>query len=717
MGGALFKEIKFNLAGLIEAISLGHIGLPDLQRPFVWPNKKVRDLFDSMYRGFPVGYLLLWENGAAGQGRGIGTDAKQIPPRMLVIDGQQRLTSLYAVLRGQLVLRQNFKKELIQIAFRPLDSSFEVADAAIQRDPTWIPNISVLWEDDCDFFQLAHDYLERLRGVREVTDLERREIQQAITRLQQLESYPFTALALSPNTKEEQVGDIFVRINSKGTPLNQADFILTLMSVFRDSQRSQLEDFCRRARTPAKRGASPFNYFLEPDPDHLLRVAVGLAFRRARLEYVYSILRGKDLETGEFSDERREEQFEKLQAAQDYALDLQHWQDFFKCLMRAGFKTGQFISSRNAILYVYVFFLIARRDYGLKGPQLRTAIARWFFFVSLTGRYTGSPESAMEEDLANLREVKSGEGFLDYLDRTISAAFTADYWTITLPNDLATSAARSPGLFAYYAALNLLDARALFSELRVAELMDPIIQGTRSSLERHHLFPRAYLRGLGFESVRDTNQIANFALIEWDDNSDISDQAPAKYWPCYEERVDERMLYWHALPEGWQELEYLDFLEQRRVLIAGVIRAGFETLDKASAAEAESVAMPELSLADRLLSRLSGDARGLVEELLSEPLQDAADLEAQVAQYLQDLEGYRRFQSILDIDTARAVADHCQRLLQQAATEPNGEALKLAQTAALYFILDDDAESDTRSPSGFDDDLQVARAVGQILGG
>ena len=718
MGKTLFKNISFDLTGLISQIQLGQIGLPDLQRPFVWPNTKVRDLFDSMYRGYPVGYLLLWENGAVGHGKAIGADTKQVPAQMLIIDGQQRLTSLYAVFRGVPVVRQDFEREQIQIAFRPIDGTFEVTDAAIRKDSTWIPDISVLWTEDGNLFQLVDDYLERLGKVREVSAEERKNIQDALTRLNNLQSYPFTALALSAETNEEEVGEVFVRINSKGTPLNQADFILTLMSVFRDTQRTELEDFCRSARTPVKGAASAFNHFIEPDPDHLLRVAVGLAFRRARLEFVYSILRGKDLETGEFSDERRERQFEKLQAAQDYALDLQHWQDFFKCLMRAGFRSGKFISSRNTIIYSYVLYLIGRRDFGLKGSELRTAIARWFFFASLTGRYTGSPESAMEEDLANLRGTSGAAAFTGYIEKTIGSAFTTDYWAITLPNDLATSAARSPALFAYYSALNLLNARALFSELRVSELMDPIIQGTRANLERHHLFPRAYLQRNGYKSIRDTNQIANFALIEWEANADISDEAPAEYWQRFEGHVGKNAQYWHALPADWQNLGYPEFLDARRSLIAGVVRDGFEVLSINAPEPVVEPAQPAaVTPIERWLARLPVAERKYVDFLLEEPLRSTSEIAEELSAYLEDLEGHRRFEPVLDIETARAVAEHCRLLLAQAEASEDQELHRVAQASALYFILDDDSESDVLSETGFDDDLLVVRTAAEVVTG
>ena len=584
----LFKEVGYSLSLLIENIEMGDIGLPEIQRPFVWPNSKVRDLFDSMYRGFPIGYLLFWINGFSEVHRQIGTNVKQKVPRLLIVDGQQRLTSLYAVMKGIAVVRKDYSQERIYIAFRPRDQKFEVTDAATRRDPEFISDISQLWSGSLSRNRFVKGFIRRLGDHRPLSEDEEDELSENIDRLYDLQNYPFRALELSSAVDEENVAEVFVRINSKGTTLNQADFILTLMSVFWDEGRTELEYFCRDARQPSTSAGSPYNYFIQTDPDQLLRVSIGLGFRRARLRHVYSILRGKDLETEEFSDDLREQQFAVLKEAQGYALNLQNWHEFLKVLMRAGFRRGKMISSQNALLYTYALFLIGKRDYGIDSYTLRNTMARWFFMASLTGRYTGSPETKMEQDLALLRGVSNGQTFVQLVNRIIIDTFTEDYWNINLPNALATSSARSPSLFAYYAALNLLEARVLFSKMKVSELLDPALKGTKAAIERHHLFPRAFLRTLGLTSTRDTNQIANYALVEWSDNINISDKSPSEYFPQYAARFAQReldeMMYWHALPQGWEEMEYLEFLEARRKQIARVIRDGFfklnETLGK-----------------------------------------------------------------------------------------------------------------------------------------
>src|SRR3989338_2231703 len=582
MSETVFKQVNYDLNSLATYIELGEIGLPDIQRPFVWKNAKVRDLFDSMYKGYPVGYLLFWQNGFSDDARVIGMDTKQKPPRLLIVDGQQRLTSLYAVVKRIPIVRENYDSELIQIAFDPLQEKFEVADAAIRRDKSYIHDISIIWSKDTNLFEVVDRYLSELKGSREISSAEEKQIKKAVLKLQSFLSFPFTALELSTNINEEDVADVFVSINSKGTPLKQADFILTLMSVFWDEGRAQLEYFCRDAREPSVGAPSPFNHFIQPDPDQLLRVSVGLGFKRARLKYVYSLLRGKDLETEQFSDARRAMQFGVLKKAQERVINLQYWHDFMNCIRLAGFRSGSMISSQNNLLFSYNLYLLGRTEYGVEEFRLRKVIARWFFMSSLTGRFTGSPESAMEFDLARFREVKDADGFVNVLEPACYQVLTDDYWKITLPNDLATSSPQSPSLFAYNAALVLLDARALFSKLKVSELLGPVSQGVRGAVERHHLFPKGYLKTLGITDLRETNQIANYALLEWGDNMKISDQSPADYLPGLASRFGKEelahMYHWHALPENWEQMEYREFLEQRRELIAQIVLEGYRTL-------------------------------------------------------------------------------------------------------------------------------------------
>lgn len=583
MAVTVFKDSSYNLAGLLSKIEHGEIALPDIQRPFVWSNARVRDLFDSMYKGFPVGYLLLWSTGADANSRQIGIDKKQAAPSLLIVDGQQRLTSLYAVITGTPVVLKDYTRARIRVAFRPRDQVFEVTDAAIENSPEFIPDISEIFKGS--FLSFVNNFIKRLeefRGV-QLSDEEKDEISESIDRLKDLQNYPFQAIELDRNVNEEHVAEVFVRINSEGVQLNNADFILTLMSVFWEEGRKDLERFCRLAKTPSKGEPSPFNHFIEPAPDQLLRAAVALAFRRGRLRYVYSILRGKDLETEQFSPEQRDAQFEKLRIAQAFTLDLTNWHEYLKCLKQAGFRSGRMVTSETALVYVYAIWLLGRRDFKVELKRLREVIARWWFMSHTTGRYTGSSESQIESDLNRLKEIDDGDAdaFCSLLNRIVKDTFTNDYWEITLPNRLDSSSAKSPPLTAYWAALNILDAEVLFSDLKVSFMLDPVVTPVKD-MERHHLFPKAFLMRNGVSETKTINAIANMAFLDWKDNSEISDKPPAEYWPLMTEKMDSNHLRiqveHHALPRGWEQLDYQEFLEKRRKLIGGVVRKGFQSL-------------------------------------------------------------------------------------------------------------------------------------------
>lgn len=592
----IFTKVDYSLNAMIDDIELGSIGLPEIQRPFVWKNTKVRDLFDSMYRGFPVGYFLFWQTGDETATKAIGTDKKQLTPNLLIVDGQQRLTSLFAVVKGLAVKRESYKEEKIEIAFNPLDEKFVVSDATTVRDKAFIPNISAIWSKTTTQYNFINGFLNELAASRALTDKERDKISTNIGRLYALLHFPFTVLQLASKVTEEEVSEVFVRINSQGKPLNQADFILTLMSVFWDEGRTQLETFCRDAITPSASGASPFNHFIQPTPAQLLRVSVGLAFRRAQLRHVYSILRGKDLETEQFSPEKRVQQFDLLKAAQAKVLNIQYWHDFLKCLISAGYRGAWMVSSEAAVIFSYILYLLGRTQFNVPESILRKHIAQWFFMSALTGRYTSSPESAMQFDLTRLGGVKDADAFTVALRRVCDDTLTSDYWTIGVPTGLAKASARSPTMFAYFAALNLLDAQVLYSTMKTNELMDPAMLAHKSALERHHLFPKKYLEGIGIKETRETNQIANFALVEWKDNAKISASAPKEYVPEYEAGIKaevlSRMYYWHGLPNNWQDLPYEAFLQQRREKMSTVIADGYKKLASGEKADPPGPSKP-----------------------------------------------------------------------------------------------------------------------------
>lgn len=584
MTTVVFKKVDYTLSGLLENIELGNIGLPDIQRPFIWKPVKVRDLFDSMYKGFPVGYFLFWSNDNLVTARQIGAAGKQKVPALLIIDGQQRLTSLYSVIKDRKVLDSDYKEYKITIAFHPLNQTFEVADAAIRNDDDWIPDITAIWGNE-GMYAFVSSFIEKLKAKRakdgrEFTKDEETRTAANIDKLHDLVNYPFTALEISETVDEEQVADIFVRINSEGVKLNQADFILTLMSVFSEEGRFALEKACRESRRP---GSAYYNHFIAPDPDQLLRVAVAVGFHRARLKAIYNVLRGKDLETGEFSPELRDLQFERLAEAQSRVLNSNHWQEYFDALTAGGYKGKELISSQTTLIYCYAFYLMGRTQFGVPKFDMDKLIARFFWAASLTNRYTGSSETIMEQDLARLRGLSKAEEFAAALSRIIDDSLTRDFWAIQLPNTLESSSTRGPGLAAYHAAQIKLGAPVLFSQKAVADLFKQDAKPTKKPLDRHHLFPRAYLERDHGLDLKQINQIANLAYLEYVENIGISDTAPSEYVPNLRDRFKgageyERMCELNALPANWQDMQFDEFLGERRRLMADIIRRGFEAV-------------------------------------------------------------------------------------------------------------------------------------------
>ena len=416
----LFKKIDYTLEGLLYGVeSQARSACLTSSGRSYGRRLACADLFDSMFKGFPVGFLLFWRTTSSlgqsdwcrGEATGTTTTDRGWPAADDVA---------YAVLRGIPVMNADYREQRIHIAFRPRDGRFEVADAAIRKDPEFIPDLSELWSWSGSYGAID-DFLSKLGTSREISSDEKDAIAHSIDGVFDLKKYPFTALEIASSVDEEQVADIFVRINSEGVKLNQADFIL-------DAAVGLLGWSCRpRAVLRASRVADAsltINYHLRPEPDQLLRTAVAVGFGRGRLKSVYQVLRGKHPETGLYSPDLRDAQFARLKEAQQWTLDLTTWHEYLKCLTAAGFRSNQMISSENAILYTYALFILGRKQFGLAPHRLRRLIARWFFMSTLTGRYTNSPETIMDQDLARLRDIEDADTFEKTLEQLIETSLT-----------------------------------------------------------------------------------------------------------------------------------------------------------------------------------------------------------------------------------------------------------------------------------------------------
>ena len=311
MGSELFKNIPSKVDDLVRGVRIGRIGLPDLQRPFVWADNKVRDLFDSMMKGYPIGYVMIWESPSDYETKKnvIGKNEKiHDEPKELVIDGQQRLTALVAAMYGVVVKDKNFADKEIKISFNPLTREFAVWTPAYERDTEWISRISdvFLAKEQNTIITLRRKFIKDAnegrakKNLPELSEEEEITVENNINALLNLCDFSLPTLEIQYNADEEAVADIFVRVNSGGQKLTENNFIQTLISVYENETSDKINEFSEKSRIPADN--TSYNTLLAIEPSHLIRMAVGVGFRRARLRYAYMLLRGKNLKTGKSYD-------------------------------------------------------------------------------------------------------------------------------------------------------------------------------------------------------------------------------------------------------------------------------------------------------------------------------------------------------------------------------------------------------------------------------
>ncbi len=504
----IFEHGQRSIASLMSDIEREVIALPDLQRPFVWEDTGAQKLLDSLFVGFPVGTLVFWHTSDDKDARALGAERPGLRATTLVIDGQQRLTALYAVMRGAVVVGKDGVTRKITIAFRPRDGRFEVANAAIRNDPEFLPNVTELWDGRRLTTQIRRDLINALRDKgRAVDDKYEDAVDRNLDRAHAIIDYRFptvdirkTATTQDEEITDEDVAEIFVRINNQGTKLGQADFVLTLLSVFHGGLRDRIEVRAREMSQGTVVGI---------DTQQLLRAVCGVAFGRARMSAIYRYLRGVDPTTGEADATERMKRLDQLDDAAKQCMENTPWRDYLLRVQHAGFVSQALVASKNAVVNGYAFYIRGRKA-GLPKSKLDEMIARWVFGTLLTARYSGASETIFEQDLARVARLEpdDADGFIRALDDAMGETFTGDYWTQSLVSALATEKARAPAALAFRAAQVVLGTRALFSDQFLRDLLVPPADAARVASEAHHLFPTAWLRSRGIQDRRFVNQVA-----------------------------------------------------------------------------------------------------------------------------------------------------------------------------------------------------------------
>lgn len=592
MGKELFDNIPSKVADILSDVKNGRVGLPDLQRPFVWQDNKVRELLDSMMKGYPIGYIMLWASPDDQENTvHIGKNEKIYKrPNDLVIDGQQRLTALLAAMYGVTIMDKNYKERAIRISFNPLTREFAVWTPAFEKNPEWISEISQVFaaDEEHNISKFRKAYIKIVNEGRaknneeELTEDEEDRIEENINDLLNLGIYSLPTLKINSKANEENVADIFVRVNSGGQNLTEKNFIETLIAVYDNAVHDKINKFCADSRIPAN--GTSFNQILQVDPSHLIRMSVGVGFRRARLRYVYMLLRGKNLRTGEITQNIREENLKIFKESLDMVTNLNNWHAFMNLFASAGYLKGSFVASSNAVVFSYVLYLIGKYDYKVSSVELQKIISKWIFMSTITGFYTGSTESQVEKQFADLRDVHNADEFVVYLDSVIANRFTDDYFEYSLPSELNSSSATSPAWYGYIAAINVLGTPMLFSTAPLSQYFILGTSGDKNSIDKHHIFPKNYLGKIGYNNDRDRNQIANFTYLDYATNIDISDAPPTEYVSRYRDKLGEEgyklACKQNALPENFEQLSYPEFLIKRRILMAQIVKKAYDKLNK-----------------------------------------------------------------------------------------------------------------------------------------
>ena len=221
-----FTASNISLEQILNYIKSGEIAIPEIQRPFVWKTRQVRDLIDSLYKGYPAGYLIISQSPDMKL-----KDGSLYIGKKIMIDGQQRVTALMTAIVGMEVISSDFKKRRIKIAFNPQASEeeneeiFKVQDNAILKDKKWIAYIAELFKPDFDQWAFVNEYCKRN------PDENGSHINNVLMRLLDIKNRQIGIITLNKDLNIDEVTDIFIRINSQGTKLNQADFAMSKIAA------------------------------------------------------------------------------------------------------------------------------------------------------------------------------------------------------------------------------------------------------------------------------------------------------------------------------------------------------------------------------------------------------------------------------------------------------------------------------------------------------
>lgn len=596
-----YNPNSLSVSAILGLIASGDIAIPEIQRPFVWKKTQVRDLLDSLYKGYPTGYLIIWKNPNVRL-----KDGKISAGKKILIDGQQRVTALMTAIAGIPVVNAEYKKGRIKIAFNPFEALSEDKDAeifAVQdqshlKSTKWIPDIAEIFKNDFSVFSFINKYCTVN------PEMEPETLDKIITNLRSIGNRMIGVIELSENLNIDVVTDIFIRINSKGTALSQGDFVMSKIAADEDfggnTLRKAIDYFAHLCVEPSfydyikendtEFAASEYLSKLEwlkndkesvydPECDDILRVAFMHMYPRAKLADLVSLLSGRDFETREYRIEITKDTYSKLRQGVLNVINKNNFTQFMLAIRGAGFISSKLVNSYMALDFVYALYLRLTISKEVSVSEIKRIVQKWYVLSVLTGRYSSSPESAFYRDIKKIND----DGVVKTLADIEAAVLSENFWNVRVVQDLAYSSTINPTYLVYLAAqVAGNDLSLLSNNITVKDLIE--ISG-----DTHHIFPKEYLKSNHFNRNL-YNQDANYAYLDTQVNKSIGKKAPCEYFQEALAQCDTKEitcgsitdlnvlkdnLATNCIPFEVCQMDYTnyeEFLEKRRKLMAQKIR-------------------------------------------------------------------------------------------------------------------------------------------------
>ena len=587
-----YKITQYSVNTILGFVESSQIAIPEIQRPFVWKPKEVKDLIDSLYQGYPIGYLIVWQNSQV-RVRGFGKGGT----KKILIDGQQRVTALMAALLGREVLDDHYRSQRIRIAFNPLaeedQESFVICDESIEKDPLWISDISVLFRRNFSYRKFESDYMKANPG-KDFTNLEK-----SIDTLRDITKHQVGVIELSFLLDIDVVSEIFIRINLQGKPLNQEDFVMSKISVNEqyngDYIRNTIDYFCHLLKDPSFYQVISANekefmksdygrqlswmpkaedYLYVPSYADVLKVVSIASFGRSKAGDLVALLSGRTGKRGEVSKKLAKDSFNRLSKGVLAFVSEDCFKGFQKALIQAGYCCDRLLYSQSVLNYCYAMYLMMTFE-GLAEEKKASLIGKWMTMVLTTGHYQGSPDSTVMRDAAAITE----QGFEAYLSSLEESLMDAEFYADILPGKFRSTTVRTAPFLAYIASLCARGVHGLYSK------EDTISSLYRDKAESYQILSKGFLGKCGFSSREMYGQVANITYISKDVKAVVKRQAPSDYKEALEKAIGKELiktsLQEHGLTDALFSVDKKSvelFFTQRRKQMAKQLQTYYKSL-------------------------------------------------------------------------------------------------------------------------------------------